>query len=341
MAEEPDFTAMDRWLAGDASAEDAATVRAWIASDPANAALLQTLGAGEHGAEAHWNVDAAWAKVSARAMGAPDIRPLPGLVRGSRSVVRFAQVAAVLVVVAATAVLWRTRGHAGPAPAPAVTMLGATEVSTPNGSKRTVTLGDGTKVWLNAGSRMRHFAQATGARDVALEGEAYFEVVHDQTRPFRVHVRGNLVEDIGTRFVISAYADEPHVQVAVAEGTVSVRHESESRAGTAVTRGQMATLPSEGAIVVAPNANEERFFGWTKGALVLDGIALRDALPILERWFGATIDVNEKDASLAARKVNATFHGETLDEVVAAIALALDANYRVSGHSVTFTGRSR
>src|SRR5690606_29878165 len=83
-------------------------------------------------------------------------------------------------------------------------------VSTPRGGQYQLTLSDGTRVWLNAATSVRFPAAfADSARRVELSGEAYFEVAHDAKRPFEVRSAGQAVRVLGTRFNVTAYADEP------------------------------------------------------------------------------------------------------------------------------------
>ena len=86
-----------------------------------------------------------------------------------------------------------------------------------------VTLRDGTRLVLWPASRLRipsDFGLRT--RSVELQGEAYFAVVHDASHPFVVTAHGVVTRDVGTAFDIRAYADDPGVRVAVAEGEVAV-----------------------------------------------------------------------------------------------------------------------
>src|SRR5262249_20816465 len=101
---------------------------------------------------------------------------------------------------------------------------GVREVATSIGPRATIALGDGSRVVLGPRSRLsmpEHFGD--GPRDVTLDGEAYFTVQHDAAHPFRVHAAGGDIEDVGTRFVVRAYAGEATVRVIVADGQVSAR----------------------------------------------------------------------------------------------------------------------
>ncbi len=83
-------------------------------------------------------------------------------------------------------------------------------LSTPRGGEYQLTLPDGSQVWLNAESSITYPVNFAGSeRKVKITGEAYFEVVHNHSRPFRVQAGDQLIEDVGTAFNVNAYTDEP------------------------------------------------------------------------------------------------------------------------------------
>ncbi|WP_423130085.1 FecR family protein [Gaoshiqia sp. Z1-71] len=95
----------------------------------------------------------------------------------------------------------------------------------PYGNKSVVTLLDGSRVWINAGSKIRYpidFNEKT--RMVALEGEAFFDVVTDEKKPFYVEAFGLKVKATGTQFNVRAYKDEEFIETTLIEGIISVNH---------------------------------------------------------------------------------------------------------------------
>ncbi|MEO8171738.1 MAG: FecR family protein, partial [Sediminibacterium sp.] len=90
------------------------------------------------------------------------------------------------------------------------------EIIADKGKYITAVLPDGSTVWLNAGSSIRYPLQFTGKeRLVTMTGEASFRVIHNSGQPFRVSVKGQVVEDIGTEFNINAYDDEAEIKTTV------------------------------------------------------------------------------------------------------------------------------
>lgn len=101
-------------------------------------------------------------------------------------------------------------------------------ITTPVAGQYRLVLADGSKVWLNAASRM-HFptAFAGGDRVVELSGEAYFEVAHDEKKPFLVKMGELTVEVLGTHFNVNAYSNESAIKTTLLEGSVRVKKGNE------------------------------------------------------------------------------------------------------------------
>jgi transmembrane sensor len=339
MTPDIDWQLIDRDLAGAATPDDARAIEAWLAADPARRAWLDALRERVHAGETRWDVDSAWARVAdrtTRAPAAPRVLPLRATPTAPRRWSWVARAAAVVLVVAGAAYWWRST----PARPAVVAESPMREVAATRGGRAEVRLIDGTRVVLNAGSRLRYAADhGARGRDVWLDGEGYFEVKHDAARPFRVHARGGVAEDLGTRFVVRAYPELREVEVMVAEGVVALRRDDGTARDSAVLRaGQLGSLADDGRVRV-DEARADRYLAWTEGTLVLDDMPLTDALPLLARRYDLTLRV--ADESLGARRVVGRFRDQSASEVLDAIALALGARYERVGRAVTFRAGTR
>ncbi len=174
---------------------------------------------------------------------------------------------------------------------------------------------------------------APGQRDVHLEGEAYFSVVHDPGRPFVVHTAGGAVRDIGTKFAIHAYGDAARERVAVVAGAVALTA-SGSGAGTetALGAGQVATLSRTGTVRVLRGVRLTDELAWTRGRLVFASVPLGEAAQRLGRWYD--LDVRVVDADLARRPVTGSYSDEPVTQVLTLITAAVGARYEWQGRSV-------
>jgi ferric-dicitrate binding protein FerR (iron transport regulator) len=190
-------------------------------------------------------------------------------------------------------------------------------------------LPDGSRVILGPGSRLRYAGQFVDARDVELEGEAYFRVTPDAARRFTVRTGLVISEVLGTEFTVRAYAETRAVAVAVASGSVAVRAAASGRAST-LQPGDVAHVDSAGALAVA-REDLAPYVAWTEGRLAFDATPLDVVLPRLARWYGLTFEA--RGTELRQRRFTARFADDELGSVLSALALALDA--RVTRHGDT------
>jgi len=343
MSDPFDWRIIDRHLAGQSSAEDEAALAAWLAADPRNATLLSDARAVARSLatpdDARWDVDHAWSRVAARMHDHPDGDIIPLRARAFTRTAAFARtqriVAGAAVAIAAAGVVAVVLQRQAMRPSEAQRPLQRHEVVAAVAQQTRVTLGDGTQVVLNAGSRLRYADDfGRGTRDVELDGEGYFDVVHDESRPFRVHARGSVAQDVGTRFVVRAYAEQRGVDVVVTEGAVSLQRRGASSAPALVAAGQRGRVDSTGAITIAAEPDVDRWTEWTRGGIVLEGMTLGDAALELGRRFGVQVEVRGED--FARRRVSARFHDEPLPRVLDALAVALGGQWTRDGQRVVF-----
>jgi transmembrane sensor len=313
------YVLLDRYLAGDASAAEAHTVREWLAEDPEHPALLDDLRLIRRVTASpvpDTSVEGAWAKAS---------KSLGG---GGRRVSRrfHLAVAAAAAVVVAVVGGWAVLGRA-----PAWR-----EVSTAVGHRTVVQLRDGTQITLAPKSWLRYTADYGKAhRDVYLDGEAYFQVTLDTSRPFRVHTARSITEDLGTAFVVRAYAEQPATEVVVAEGRVALWRADTSRTsaalaarpdarpGLVLAARDLGRLDANGGVTLRRGIDVARQLAWTSGVLAFDGAPLRDVVLTLGRWYNVDIHLESADSALGARRLTATFTNESIDRVVERIAMTL------------------
>jgi transmembrane sensor len=208
-------------------------------------------------------------------------------------------------------------------------------VTAPRGQRVDFHLPDGTRVLLSAGSTVRRLADFTrGPRDVELEGEAYFEVTHDASRPFTVRARELVATDLGTAFAVRAYPEDARARVVVRSGQVALRAAAAPSAPERVIApGQLGRLAPDGSPIVEV-ADTARLFAWTDGWLVIDDVPLRDALPQLSRWYD--LDFRLADSSIADIRLAANLKNQPTDDALTVLALGLGLRAERHGRVVTF-----
>ncbi len=209
------------------------------------------------------------------------------------------------------------------------------EYTTVAGQRLSVILADGTHLTLAPASKVRvaaDYGHSIGARQVELEGEAYFAVVHDDRRPFSVRTSWAMARDVGTAFDVRAYPEDAEMRIAVAEGDVALAplFPPRSRA-TQLLAGDVAMIGGEG-VTVRHGANIASLTAWRQGRLVFQDTPLRDVARDLGRAFD--LDVTVGDSVLGSRRVTATFGDEPEDEVLTAVAQIVGGRYERTGRRV-------
>ena len=321
----PDFpwAAVARWFAGELGSEEATRLEAWVSADPERAALVAALReawtvAGER-AEG-WDPARALSRI--REAAAEDARVI-GRLGGDRigrsrvgrpwAAMALAAVAGVLLVLGVTAIASLVR-------APAT----LTEYRAARGQRLTLRLGDGTQVTLAPGTVLRRPSDyGRHERRLELEGEAYFIVTHDSTRPFTVATTRLVARDLGTRFNVRAYADDSGTAVVVAEGQVAVGLRQPSGAASSLVLGAGdAGDIQNGTLARTPGVSIDQVLAWTDGRLVFRDTPLAEVATRLARWYD--VDVRLGSRSLGTLRVTGSFRDEPVGAVLDAVARSLD-----------------
>lgn len=174
-------------------------------------------------------------------------------------------------------------------------------LSNPRGSKVVaITLADGSRVWLNAGSSLTFPVAFSGnERKITMSGEAYFEVEHDNKRPFRVKVGDEIIEDLGTRFNVSAYTDEPALRTTLLEGSVKISLINENSASpdkrkfVLLKPGEQATQDNSSSeqptIKVKQLDDVEEVIAWKSGRFRFNRVDIASVMRQAARWYDVDV----------------------------------------------------
>ena len=311
MADTLSSNLLARYLGGEATDAERAEVEAW-ARTPANGQELDRLKAlWQPARDQHWNVEDAWQRVSARLDAPAEVEVLAPR-RGLGWDVALA--AAVVLALGAGAV-WRAMR--------VTTATPAMVVATAAGERRTVDLADGTQIILAPGSQLTvPSGYGDDVRRVDLQGEAWFAVEHDATRPFLVYAAGTITEDLGTEFLVQELADGAGVRVALVSGSASLRSDGGTAGAVTLNPNDVGMLSAgDTAVQVERGVRLDALVAWPSGRLEFEDAPLAEVATALTRWYGMPVVL--ADSSMATRRFSGTLRLDALEDALEVLRLSL------------------
>src|SRR5690606_17675361 len=177
------------------------------------------------------------------------------------------------------------------------------------GERGWLTLSDGSKVQLNVNSKLEYPRFFVGnTREVTLNGEAFFNVKSDPSRPFVVRANGGMVRVRGTSFGVRAYERDGGIKVVVVEGAVDLSatdSEGVSSETVLLEKADLGQVVAGRIERVISNVDPIRHLGWQEGVLIFDDTPFSEVVEELENWYDLSIGI--QDTALAHRPLTATF----------------------------------
>lgn len=208
-------------------------------------------------------------------------------------------------------------------------------VVTPKGSCTSVNLPDGSKVKLNGDSRIS-YSQGYGvdSRIVNIEGEGYFEVKKDSTKPFIVNSANIIVKVLGTKFNFCDYPQETQALVALDEGKVNMTSIESKQEITLLPNQQVFFDKKTGAMKLLDTKTLANKSQWTKGIITFNGESLKDIAAVLERCYSVTFKISP------SKQNSLHFYGvfykdsQNVYDIIEALAATGKFTYKISGKTI-------
>jgi transmembrane sensor len=198
------------------------------------------------------------------------------------------------------------------------------EIQCPLGVRTKFVLPDGTKGFLNSGSTLEYPVMFSKERTVSLIGEAYFDVSHDEKRPFVVNTPHLHTHVLGTQFNVIAYENEASEEIILKEGEVEVYSSQGKKLGT-LESDQKLDFHTNTHRYGISQVESIQFVSWTEGKLVFRNESMEEVAKRLGRWYN--VDINIQDPELLDYSFRATFIDEPLEEVLKLLALTAPMSY--------------
>lgn len=170
--------------------------------------------------------------------------------------------------------------------------LDLVECIVPYGEIRTITLPDSSVVKVNSGSILIYPGKFTTVRDVFLNGEAYFSVTGDETRPFIVKTSDMDVEVKGTVFNVSAYTDSENLAATLERGSVNVTFRNRSDAPVLLAPGERISIDRKSGQIEKEVVRVKDVIAWTEGNMVIQGMSINEVARCIERRYNIKVYLN-------------------------------------------------
>ena len=221
-----------------------------------------------------------------------------------------------------------------------------TEISVLRGSKTRMILADGTKLWLNASSKIKYSQNFNKQeRDIFLEGEAYFEVAKNTQKPFNVFAGGVVVQAVGTIFNVKAYPDEKIVETTLVEGSVIVGADNKSSEKIVLKPNEQVLYNKPDIknreiekILVTKGIKAELFTSWISDKLVISSEDLESLTVKLGRKYDVVFHFD--DNSLKKLRFTGILKNETIEQILEVLKISSPVNYRIREREIWLTRKN-
>jgi len=171
-------------------------------------------------------------------------------------------------------------------------------VIVPYGKRTYVTLSEGTKVWLNSGSKFTYPVAFTGdKREVHLVGEAIFDVTHDKKKPFYVITDDYDIKVLGTVFNVSSYEDDTYTSTALAQGSVEIKYDTNSIFGKSrikIKPGTLAVYNNQNKTIRSSTVDVSKYMSWRDGKFIFKKQRLDNIVKKLSRYYNISIKIENE-----------------------------------------------
>jgi hypothetical protein len=185
----------------------------------------------------------------------------------------------------------------------------------PLGARTQVVLPDGSLVWLNSGSSLTYPSRFdTESRKLILDGEAYFEVVKNESIPMEVSTGQLKVKVYGTKFNLNAYADEDRIETTLVEGKVALMPKNNKKEINLEPGYNASFSLTDQHMEISKVEDMDAYIGWKDGKLLFRDEQLVRIVKDLERRYN--VDIQVTDVSLYEYTLYATFIDENIEQVL-------------------------
>lgn len=319
-------TLITSYLSGEAGMAEVSELNTWLAEDDANLQLFRDYRKSWALQEAQriensTDLDSEWAAFAERTGIAKDPVSRELMPQSRR---RFIRVAAVLLLLIASSLIYFWFFMP-----PGEDMLFA--------DKQVVesTLPDGTQVALNAGSSLHYPSRFKGnERKVSLEGEAFFDVTHDEEKAFVINAEEMQIRVLGTSFYVNTHSDDNTMEVVLISGSVQLSYNDKQML---LEPGDKALVLKQHGEIVKQQNKDPNLLAWKTKKLRFDNTPLSEIIDVLKKVYHK--DITVLNPEILNCRITATFEGQSLETVLLVLQSTIDITARPNGDKIELSGK--
>ncbi|MBI9061008.1 MAG: FecR domain-containing protein [Marinilabiliaceae bacterium] len=211
----------------------------------------------------------------------------------------------------------------------------------PYGKTANLTLADGTKVWLNAGSRLVFpLAFEKKTREVFLEGEAYFDVHHNEDKPFKVLTKDVKFTVLGTTFNVNAYSDNSKIEAVLVDGSLRVENKlTFSKKQVTLKPGQKSAYNASAKQMWVADVDPSYYTAWKEGYIMMRKSSITSVVERLQRFYHQEVNISEEVLRKNHKITGKLVLTQNKEQAFAALCEITDMKYFVQNDTILLIDR--
>lgn len=189
-----------------------------------------------------------------------------------------------------------------------------TSVVTENGQRSKIVLADSSIVWLNSGTKFSYNENfSIDERKVILDGQAFFEIAHNEKIPFKVQCKDLIITVVGTKFDVNAYPTNDKINIMLESGKVNLSHQKLKSVNYSMAPGELAKFNLSNSKISVSNPDVKKYSSWKDGVLIFRNDQMKDVIEKLGRWYN--IDIIVKDPEVYDSFYSGTIQNESYEQI--------------------------
>jgi ferric-dicitrate binding protein FerR (iron transport regulator) len=195
-----------------------------------------------------------------------------------------------------------------------------------------IILPDSSHIWLNENSTLYAPKKFSfNSRKVKLEGEAYFEITRDESKPFKVKAGNTIIKVLGTSFDVKKEKETGNIHVVVSSGKVAFYRAYSLDNDIVLTPGTKGIYHASNGEIIASGNTNQNYLSWKTGRLSFYDTPLNEVCEILSEYYKTSITTNLNDSGLV---LTGTFENEDLEQILKTIELTFDVEFTTNNNTI-------